>query len=99
MLSPEHVRVPRDGQRLLVPELSAKQRTRALELAEQILSIMQSATGKTRDEIEEQFALLEHRPTERRLVEGLKKLAEDVSVFEAVSAQDPSALRSQLFLA
>ncbi len=98
MLGVEHVRVRRDGERLVVQELSAKLRTRAIELSEQVLTILLAAEGKTRDEIDAELELLEQKPTERRLVEGLKKLADDVAVFEAVAARDPSALRSELFL-
>ena len=98
MLSVEHVRVRRDGDRLVLRELSAKQRTRAVELAEQVLTVMNAAAGKTRDDVDEELTLLDMRPTERRLVEGLKKLAEDAATFEAVAPQDPAALRSSLFL-
>lgn len=98
MLSSEHVRVRKDKDRLLLQELSAKQRARASELAEQFLIAAQAHQGKTRSQLAEAFTLVELRPSERRLAEGLKKLIEDATEFEQVSVAEPAGLRSNVFL-
>src|SRR5689334_23729064 len=98
MLSADHVRVRRDKDRLLLLELSAKQRARASELAEQFLIATQAHVGKTRSELSDAFTLIELRPSERKLAEGLKKLIDDVTEFEQVAVCEPAALRSQVFL-
>jgi predicted nuclease of restriction endonuclease-like RecB superfamily len=98
MLSAEHVRVRRDKDRLVLQELSPKQRTRATELAEQFLVAAQAHLGKTRSQLSDAFTLVELRPSERRLAEGLKKLVEDATEFEQVAVAEPAALRSQVFL-
>jgi uncharacterized protein len=98
MLSPDHVRVRRDGERLLLQELSAKARARALELAEQLLVATEAHRGKTRSELAQAFTLIELKPSERRLAEGLKKLVEDATEFEQIAVAEPAALRSEVFL-
>ncbi|HWA76391.1 MAG TPA: DUF790 family protein [Polyangiaceae bacterium] len=98
MLSPDHVRVRRDGDRLLLQELSAKTRARALELGEQLLAATQAHHGKTRSELAQAFSLIELKPSERRLVEGLKKLVEDATEFEQIAVAEPAALRSEVFM-
>lgn len=98
MLSVEHVRVRRDGDRLVLQELSTKTRARASELAEQFLIAAHAHVGKTRSELTQAFTLVEMKPTERRLAEGLKKLVEDAVEFEQVSVAEPAGLRSQVFL-
>jgi predicted nuclease of restriction endonuclease-like RecB superfamily len=98
MLSAEHVRVRKDKDRLLLLELSAKQRTRAIELAEQFLVAAEAHVNKTRSQLSDAFTLVELRPSERRLAEGLKKLLEDAIEFEQVAVAEPSVLRSEVFL-
>jgi predicted nuclease of restriction endonuclease-like RecB superfamily len=98
MLSAEHVRVRKDKDRLILLELSAKQRTRATEIAEQLLIAAGAHVDKTRSQLSEAFTLIELRPSERRLAEGLKKLVEDAIEFEQVAVADPAVLRSEVFL-
>jgi predicted nuclease of restriction endonuclease-like RecB superfamily len=98
MLSADHVRVRRDGDRLILQELSAKLRARALELAEQFLVATEAHRGKTRSELAEAFTLIDLRPSERRLAEGLKKLVEDATEFEQIAVAEPAELRSTVFL-
>lgn len=97
-MSSEHVRVRRDKDRLLLLELSAKQRARATELAEQFLIAAEAHVGKTRGQLGDALALVELRPTERRLAEGLKKLVDDAIEFEQVAVAEPAVLRSEVFL-
>lgn len=98
MLSVEHVRAKRDGTRLLVQELSARQRTRALEIAEQLLVAASSCVSLTRDDVARALGLIELSARERKLGEGLKKLIEDACEFEQGAAADPAALRNNVFL-
>jgi hypothetical protein len=98
MLNAEHVRAKRDGTRLLVQELSARQRARALEIAEQLLVAASSCVSLTRDDLMRALALVELSARERKLGEGLKKLIEDACEFEQGAAADPAALRSDVFL-
>lgn len=98
MLSSEHVRVRRDGDRLILRELSGRQHARAVELAEALLETTRSQVGKTRDEVEQAWSLVETSASERRLVDGLKKLLEDACEFEQAAVSDPAALRSEVFL-
>ncbi len=98
MLSVEHVRVRRDGDRLILRELSPKQRSRALEIAEELLQAVSGAVGRSRDELEQQLDMIELAPSERRLADGLRKLIEDACEFEQEASLDPAALRSEVFL-
>lgn len=98
MLSSEHVRVRRDKDRLLLLELSAKQRARAIELAEQFLIAAEAHVGKTRSQLGDAFSLVELRPSERKLAEGLKKLVDDAIEFEQVAVAEPALLRSEVFM-
>lgn len=97
MLSIEHVRVRRSGERLLLSELSAKQRQRALELARQLIDIVTQSTGKTRDEVERLLGVVETRASERKLALGLKKLIDDEAEFEELAGSDPVELRRRVF--
>lgn len=98
MLSVEHVRVRRSGERLVLTELSAKQRLRALELARQLLDIVSDSVGKTRDEVEQLLEVVESRASERKLVEGLKKLIDDATDYEELAGTDPVEVRREVFL-
>ena len=97
MLSVEHVRVRRSGERLVLTELSAKQRLRALELARQLIEIVTGSVGKTRDEVEQRLEVVESRASERKLVEGLKKLIDDASEYEELEGTDPVEVRREVF--
>ncbi|MFZ5889802.1 MAG: DUF790 family protein [Myxococcota bacterium] len=98
MLSVEHVRVRRSGERLLLSELSAKQRLRAVELGRALSQILGESVGRTRDEVERALELVETRASERKLVDGLKKLLDDACEFAELEGSDPAALRREVFL-
>ncbi|HET9953254.1 MAG TPA: DUF790 family protein [Polyangiaceae bacterium] len=97
MLAAEHVQVRRTGERLVLVELSAKKRLRALELAEQILETARAHVQATRDDLDEALGLIGVAPNERKLFEGLKKLVEEYCEFGETPVVDPAALRSELF--
>lgn len=98
MLSSEHVRVRRDGERLILRELSGRQQARAVELAQALLETTRGQVGQSRDELDQAWGLVESSASERRLMDGLKKLIEDACEFEQASVADPAALRSEVFL-
>jgi predicted nuclease of restriction endonuclease-like RecB superfamily len=98
MLSVEHVRVRRSGERLLLTELSAKQRARALELGRELIQVFADSVGKARDDVEQLLELVETRASERKLCLGLTKLLEDECEFEQLEGGDPSELRRDVFL-
>lgn len=97
MLSAEHVRAKRDGDRLVLLELSNKKRKRALEIAEELLIRATAGLGSSRDEVESLLGQVALSPSERRIAEGLKKLLLDAAVFEQSTLIDPTALRRELF--
>jgi predicted nuclease of restriction endonuclease-like RecB superfamily len=98
MLSPEHVRVRRQGGELKLLGFDRDLQARAVALAGEILEIARESVGRTRDEVVRDWLAVEHAPRERRLVGGLVKLVEDDCEFEMLVDVDPAALRSEVFL-
>jgi predicted nuclease of restriction endonuclease-like RecB superfamily len=98
MLSPDHVRAKRDGERLVLLQLSPKKRRRAHEIAEELLIRATSALGNPRDSVERVLAEVELAPSERRIADGLRKLLLDHAVFEQTTALEPCSLRRDVFL-
>src|SRR6478735_4802586 len=99
MLAPEHVRAKRRGETLSVPALTKAERERALELAEQLLSITAQSLGLVREEVEEAWGSIVPEPRDRKLFEGLSKLVEDACEFGAELEIEPKDLRKALFVA
>lgn len=99
MLTADLVRVQQKGGELLVRELSAKQRPRALELARDYVALAEHHVGATRAELEEAFGVVTVSASERKLSLGLQKLVEDRLEFEMSCEEEPRTLRSEVFLA
>ncbi len=99
MLTADLVRAQKKGTELLLRELSAKQRPRAIELARDYLGLAESHVGATRAELEEAFGVITVAASERKLSLGLQKLVEDRLEFEVTTEEDPRTLRSEVFLA
>lgn len=99
MLTADLVRVRTQGTELFVSDLSSKVRPRAVELARDYLDLAASHVGATRAELEEAFAQVETKASERKLALGLQKLVEDRLEFDVTGDEDPRALRSAVFLA
>lgn len=97
MLTIEHVRAKRDGQRLVLLELSGAKRARAVELATELGERLRAEVGKPRDAVETALEGLELRPSERKLALGLAKLLLDAAEFESHAALDPVELRRLVF--
>jgi uncharacterized protein len=85
----------RGGELLLVP-LKASARARALELAEELIGAAASGVGSMRDEVTAAIGAIEIGPREHRLRDGLAKLIEDRSVFDAADA-DAEEIRREAF--
>jgi predicted nuclease of restriction endonuclease-like RecB superfamily len=98
MLSPEHVRVRRQGGELKLLGLDRELEARAVALAREVGDIAREHVGEAREDLERAWLGIECAPRERRLLSGLMKLVEDVSEFEMSEGVDPPALRSELFL-
>ena len=98
MLSPEHVRVRRQGGELKLLALDPALFARAVAVAREISDIAREHVGKTRDELVRAWLSIEHAPRERRILSGLMKLAEDASEFDMPEGVDPPELRSEIFL-
>lgn len=98
MLSPEHVRVRRQGGELKLLGLDRDLEARAVAIAREVIDIAREHVGKTRDDVLRAWLAIECSPRERRILAGLMKLVEDDSEFEMPEGIDPTELRSELFL-
>lgn len=87
------------GTELTVSDLSPKSRPRAVELARDYLDLAAAHVGATRADLEEAFAQVETKASERKLALGLQKLVEDRLEFDVAGDEDPRAMRSAVFLA
>lgn len=97
MLGPDHVRVRRKGDQLLLPAFDKKRRARAVELAAELLALAHELVGQRRGTLEEAFSAVECQPSERRMLDGLAKLLFDACELEAPAGVDAPTLRRTLF--
>lgn len=97
MLGPDHVRVRRKGDELILPPFDKKRRARAVALAEELLLIAQELCGQRKSAFTEAFAAIEHKPSERRMLDGLGKLLLDACETQMPTGVDAVALRRALF--
>jgi predicted nuclease of restriction endonuclease-like RecB superfamily len=97
MLSPEHVRVRRQGSELKLLALSGELRERALAIARDLAAIAVEHVGRSRAELETAWEALPVAPRERKLRQGLEKLVEDASEFEGGDAEHAAELRREIF--
>src|SRR6187401_1150109 len=97
MLSPEHVRVRRQGGELKLLALNGTLRERALAIARDLALTAAEHVGHTREELETAWEALPVAPRERKLRQGLEKLVEDASEFEGGDAEHAAELRRELF--
>ena len=97
MLSPEHVRVRRQGGELKLLALGGSLRERALAIARDLALTAQEHVGRSREELETAWEALPVAPRERKLRQGLEKLVEEASEFEGGDAEHAAELRRELF--
>ena len=98
MLTADLVNARRYKGELRLVRTDEKNRDRALELAESFLAVIQAHVGRPREEVEDALGLITVAASERRLADGLRKLADDQCTFEATSAIDPESLRREVFM-
>lgn len=97
MLTADHVRARRRGDRLLLLRLDGKSRTRAIELARRYLQLARAHVGQTREAFDEACAALPLQGWDRRLAAGLLKLVADRCEIDVATDRDPTLLRRELF--
>ncbi|HEY3256615.1 MAG TPA: DUF790 family protein [Polyangiaceae bacterium] len=97
MIGPDLVRVRKKNGVLSLPKPSADAALRARALAEQVLLVLAGLVSETRLVVEEALNELESTPQEKKLLQALRKLSLDDSVFDENAAQDAPSLRREVF--
>lgn len=97
MLTVDLVRARRRGGELVLSPLTPRARARARQLAEAYLSIARDHVGGPRSEFDEACEAVLVNPRERKLALGLRKMVEDLCVFEVDDRVDSAALRRVVF--
>src|SRR5688572_30104068 len=97
MLSPEHVRVRRQGRELRLLSLGGELRRRAIELAGLVIQATQASIGESRDDLHAEWAAIGVAPREKRLLSGLEKLVEDACEFDVPDGVEAADVRRDVF--
>jgi predicted nuclease of restriction endonuclease-like RecB superfamily len=97
VIGPDLVRVKKKNGVLSLPKPSADAMQRARALAEQVLLVLAGLLNETRLVVEEALNELESAPQEKKLLQALRKLALDDSVFDGNAAIDAPGLRREVF--
>ncbi|MCA9627302.1 MAG: DUF790 family protein [Myxococcales bacterium] len=97
MLTADLVRATRRGGELKLSGLNGKDRERALEIAEALLTEAGSLVGRTRDEVKEGLGQVWVEGREKKLLDGLSKLVDDACEFQVETELQPMELRARLF--
>lgn len=97
MIGPDLVRVKKKNGVLSLPKPTAEATQRARALAEQVLLVLAGLVNETRLVVEEALNELESAPQEKKLLQALRKLALDDSVFDGNAAVDAPTLRREVF--
>ncbi len=97
MLTADLVNARRKKGELVLVKLDDDGRARASELAAQIVAIVEAHVGRSRGEVDAALAALDAGARDRRLKDGLVKLALDRCELDADASADPAALRKALF--
>jgi uncharacterized protein len=82
---------------LVLVKLDDDGRARATELASRIVSVVESHVGRTRGEVDLALDAIDAGARDRRLKDGLVKLALDRCDLDADSSVEPARLRKALF--
>lgn len=97
MLSPEHVRVRRQGKELKLLSLGGELRARAVELARLVIQAAEASIGESRDDLHAEWSSIGVAPREKRLLSGLQKLVEDACDFEVPDGVEAADVRRDVF--
>jgi predicted nuclease of restriction endonuclease-like RecB superfamily len=98
MLSPEHVRVRRQGKELKLLSLGGELRQRAVELAALVLEAAGASIGESRDDLHAEWSAIGVAPREKRLLSGLQKLVEDACDFDVPDGVEAADVRRDVFM-
>ena len=98
MLTADLVHARKRKGELLLVKADGEARARALELADSILALTKAHVGRTREELDDALDRIVVPASERRVSDGLKKLADDACTFEAATELDPEELRRETFV-
>jgi hypothetical protein len=99
LLTTDLLRVRRRGDAIAPRYLRGADATRARALAERFLGIFSEHLGASREELDAALSQVEVPAKDRLVALGLRKLLEDRSEFQVVSALDPETVRREVFLA
>lgn len=97
LLSPDLISTRRRGDELKLAPLSAADRERAIEIAQEILFALGGLLGSTEEEVELCLGGIECSSREKKLKLALERLALSNSSFEAPSELAPVELRRMIF--
>lgn len=86
----------KDGE-LRLTAISGKVRQQHLELAEQLISVVATCEGMTREQLQAEMVTVGQSPHEAKLVKGFAKLIEDALTFEQESGASAASLREAVF--
>jgi len=98
LLTADLVHARRRKGELQLVRVDGKLRERALSMATDVLSVLAAHVGRTREELDDALARIDAAPSDRKVLLGLRKLAEDACTFDATEADDAAALRQQVFV-
>src|SRR5690606_7780159 len=97
LLSPDLIATRRRGDELKLAPLSAADRERAIEIAQEILYALGGLLGSTEEEVELCLGGIECTTREKKLKTALERLALSNSTFEAPTELAPVELRRMVF--
>jgi uncharacterized protein len=97
MLSPEHVRVRRQGKELKLLSLGGELRASAVELSRLVIAAAEASIGESRDDLHAEWSAIGVAPREKRLLAGLMKLVEDACEFEVPDGVEAADVRRDVF--
>lgn len=98
MLTSELLRVRRAKGQLVPRYLTKKLIPHLLPVAEQLVAALDDKTGERRELIDEALEAIDCRPTDRLVVQGLRKLLFDRCEFACSEGADPEGLRRDAFM-
>ncbi|MCH2110623.1 MAG: DUF790 family protein, partial [Polyangiaceae bacterium] len=97
MIGPDLVRARRRGDELFLSKFKSTDREQALAFSEEILQALREGVGQSQEEIALTLKALERPAKYEKLYLSLRKLADDLCVYESAAQGDPVELRLALF--
>lgn len=97
MLTGDLLRVRRVGDELVPRFLNRRQRAELAPVAAQLVAGLARSMGSTRAALERTLAAVEHRPSDAKIVAGLRKLLLDRCELAAPVGIDPERVREVVF--